>query len=433
MNADPAGTRSPHLDLDDLIAEANGEVIGDAARAHLAGCQQCRLEASRWNLVAEGVRSLAAAVPESAVPEAASESAVPGAAPPVRPAVPAHPQRAAWRGRPVPGGAPCWLAGSAAAALVLFVGVGEVSGLVHLRVGGSGTSAETVLTAVSGCTALEQASGTLERVNGSSLVVKTASGQPVTVTTTGSTRFSATGALRGAITDGASVTLSGPSFNGTIAAFSVIIADPAQQHPQPPPGMVVVKGTVSDASTAGFTVVTTNGTRVPVTTSGDTLVSVLNASLAQFPAGATIVAVGSAGPDGTLSARGVVAILKLPQPTSPAIGPLPPGQAGQGAAPAAYTGAYTGEELLARLDRPRDHGARRWRLIRPAPDDGWHVAARGAPDRGRLQQEGVRDVDRARSHPSPSAPQELEAVVASGRHPLPSITAASASARPCRP
>ena len=324
-----AGPTSSHLDLDDLIAEANGEVIGDAARAHLAGCEQCRLEASRWNLVADGVRSLAAAVPESAAPESAAESA-PGAAAPVRPAVPAHPQRAAWRGPAGPWRSALLVAGSAAAALVLFVGVGEVSGLVHVRVGGSGTGAETVLTAVSGCTALEQASGTLERVNGGSLVVKTASGQPVTVTTTGSTRVSATGALLEDITDGASVTLSGPSFNGTIAAFSVIIADPAQQHPQPPPGMVVVKGTVSDASTGGFTVVTANGTRVPVTTSGDTLVSVLNASLAQFPAGATIVAVGSAGPDGTLSARGVVAILKPPQPTSPPIGPLPPGKAGQG-------------------------------------------------------------------------------------------------------
>jgi hypothetical protein len=50
-----------------------------------------------------------------------------------------------------------------------------------------------------------------------------------------------------------------------------------------------------------------------VTTSSDTVVSDANASLGQFPAGATILALGYAGPDGTLSAKGVVAILQLPQ------------------------------------------------------------------------------------------------------------------------
>jgi hypothetical protein len=193
----------------------------------------------------------------------------------------------------------------------------------------SGPHAGTVLTAVSGCAALESASGTLERVNGSSLVIKTASGQPVTVTTTTSTQageVGASGSLLGDITDGASVTLWGPSSDGTIAAFFVIIANPAQQHPQPPPGMAVVKGTVADASTAGFTVVTPGATRVPVTTSGNTAVSVLNVSLRKLPAGASILALGSAGPDGTLSAAGVVAIL-APPPAGPAAGPpvVPPG------------------------------------------------------------------------------------------------------------
>jgi len=210
------------------------------------------------------------------------------------------------------------VAGSAAAALVLLAAVGAVTGFVHVHLSGRG--GQPVLTAVSGCAALESASGTLERVNGSSLVIKTASGQPVTVTTTTSTQageVGASGSLLGDITDGASVTLWGPSSDGTIAAFFVIIANPAQQHPQPPPGMVVVKGTVADARTAGFTVVTSDATPVPVTTSGATAVSVLNASLAQFPAGASILAVGSAGPDGTLSAVGVVAILAPPPASQP--------------------------------------------------------------------------------------------------------------------
>jgi hypothetical protein len=51
MNAD---TRSPHLDLEDLIAEAAGQPIGDQARDHLTGCEHCQLEANRWNLVADG-------------------------------------------------------------------------------------------------------------------------------------------------------------------------------------------------------------------------------------------------------------------------------------------------------------------------------------------------------------------------------------------
>src|SRR5580692_8053562 len=63
-----AGTRFPHLDLEDLIAGAAGQPVGDRAREHLAGCEHCRREASRWNLVADGVRGLAAAAPGTARP-----------------------------------------------------------------------------------------------------------------------------------------------------------------------------------------------------------------------------------------------------------------------------------------------------------------------------------------------------------------------------
>jgi hypothetical protein len=48
-----------------------------------------------------------------------------------------------------------------------------------------------------------------------------------------------------------------------------------------------------------------------VTTSGGTLVAVPHASPGQLQAGASIFAVGHAGPDGTLSARGVAAISQL--------------------------------------------------------------------------------------------------------------------------
>jgi Domain of unknown function (DUF5666) len=288
MNPDPADPRYPHLDLSDLIAVAAGQPVGDRARKHLAACEHCQLEANRWNLVAEGVRGLAAAAPQTA-----------------QPARPARPRRG--RPRAGPWRRAMLVAGAAAAALVLLVGVGAVTGLVHVRLSGPGT--KTALTAVTGCTQLEQADGTLEQVNGSSLVIRTASGQPVTVTTTATTFVSMSGPLLSDITDGASVMVRGHSSDGTIAAAIVTVGQPFSAVN--PPGFVPVQGTVSDASTAGFTLVTSGGTRVPVTTSGGTLVVVPHASPAQLQAGASIFAVGLAGPDGTLSARGVAAVSQL--------------------------------------------------------------------------------------------------------------------------
>jgi hypothetical protein len=309
MSADPTGTQSPHLDLGDLIAEASSQTIGAAARAHLADCEQCRLEASRWNVVADGVRSLAASASEAAAPDATAPGALPAAVPAI-PADPVHPRDARRRPLKVPIRRALLVAGSAAAALVVLVAVGAAAGLVHVSLNGPSTS--TNLMAVSGCPALEQASGTLEQVYGRTLVVKTAGGQSITVTTTSATLVSQTGALPADITNGATVTVGGRSSGGIVAASFVVIANLGQQHPQPPAGLALVKGTVADASSTGFIVVTSGGTRVPVTTSGETAVSVLNGSLGKLPAGASLLAVGYAGPNGTLSARGVVAISQLP-------------------------------------------------------------------------------------------------------------------------
>ena len=174
----------------------------------------------------------------------------------------------------------------------------------------SDPSTETALAAVTGCTQIEQADGTLEQVNGSSLVITTASGQPVTVTTTAATFVSMSGPLLSDITDGASVMVRGHSSDGTIKAAIITVGQPFSAVN--PPGFVPVQGTVSDASTAGFTLVTSSGTRIPVTTSGGTLVVVPHASPGQLQAGASIVAVGHAGPDGTLSAQAVAAVSQPP-------------------------------------------------------------------------------------------------------------------------
>jgi hypothetical protein len=200
------------------------------------------------------------------------------------------------------------VAGSAVAALVLLVGVGEVSGVVHVQFGNSGP--ETTLTAVTGCSQLEQADGTLEQVHGRSLVIKAASGQPVTVTTTATTFVSTSGALLGDITDGASVVVRGHRSGGTVQAAVVTVGQPFSTVS--PPRLVAVQGMVADASTAGFTLVTSSGTRVPVTTSGGTLVVIPHASPGQLQADAAIFALGHAGPDGTLSAKAVAAITQLP-------------------------------------------------------------------------------------------------------------------------
>jgi hypothetical protein len=286
MNAGPADTHSPHLDLEDLIAEAAGPPMSARASEHLARCEQCRAETKRWNLVADGVRGIAAATPEAAQP--------------------ARPQQALSRHhgphvltRPVRRALLAVGAASAAAVLIGFAG--SKAGLVHIQIGN--TPATAALTAVGGCAGLEQASGTLEQTSGGNMVIKTASGQPVTVTTTASTQVDMSGALESYITDGASVAVTAFSSDGTIAAAVVDVGSPGKTTI---PDSVTVQGTASDASSAGFTVVTSDGTRVPVTTSGYTIVVVHGVSLSQLQPGAITMALGYAGPDGTLSARGVV-------------------------------------------------------------------------------------------------------------------------------
>jgi hypothetical protein len=287
MNTDSADTRFPHLDLEDLIAGAAGQPVGDRAREHLAGCEHCQLEASRWNLVAGGVRGLAAAAPESAQ-----------AAPPRRTArrvLTGHGRRAIF-------------ARSAAAAVVLLgAGFGVFTALGgHVSVS-TATGTTTAVTAVIGCDSLEQVTGTLEQVNGSSLAVRTPSGQLVTVTTADSkdlsasgTVASASGALLSGITDGAQVLVAGASSDGRIAADLVGVG--GNPSFSPPPSIVAVKGTVADAGATGFTVVTSAGSRVPVTTSGGTDVVIFRARLDQMQVGSAVIAVGHAEPHGTVSA-----------------------------------------------------------------------------------------------------------------------------------
>lgn len=369
MNANSAGPSGSHLDLAELIAEANAGAVEAAAREHLAGCEQCRLEASRWTLVAEGVRSLAAAAPdtvgptparpettgpaparpksagsaterpktaalESAAPETAAHgTSSPGTATPetagpglaaLRPTEAPPSRRRLGRRLASPAGSArprrrARLVGSAAAGLVLVGGAvygAAASHLVHVSPNSGGpvtsTAGPAALTAVTGCSQLMQAEGTLTQAGGGQLVVTTANGQRVTVTTTPSTFVGETGALRGDITDGASVTVGGPRSAGTVDALLVTVGNPSDDHPQLPSGDAVLKGTVTGATAVGFTVVTVGGTRVPVATSAETVVNIVNAGLGRLPVGGAVYALGQVGPGGTLAARAVAVVAQLP-------------------------------------------------------------------------------------------------------------------------
>src|ERR1700689_275165 len=123
MNTDPAGTRSPHLDLEDLIAQVTGQAINDRALDHLARCEHCRTEVNRWDLVASGVRGLAG----DGVHDLAGDG--------VHGPADAQPGRARRSGQRLLAGP--WrramlVAGSAAAAFVLLIGIGAATGYVHI-------------------------------------------------------------------------------------------------------------------------------------------------------------------------------------------------------------------------------------------------------------------------------------------------------------
>ncbi len=287
MNPGPADIRYPHLDLGDLIAEATGEAVEeDRAREHLAGCQHCQREASRWNLVAEGIRGLAANAPE--VTEPVWQRRAPKRA------------HSSWRRALL-------AVTSAAAALALLLGVGAAIGVVHVQISGPRTGA--ALTTVTGCSQDQEAVGTLERVNGTSLVLQTASGRSVTVSTMASSFVSMSGPFLSDITDGAQVEVRGENSNGTLQAAIVTVGQPFSAVN--PTGFVPHQGTATDATADGFTLVMSSGARIWVVTSNETLVVVPHASLSQLQTGTPVLAVGNAEAGGTLSAMALAAVSQL--------------------------------------------------------------------------------------------------------------------------
>jgi hypothetical protein len=211
-----------------------------------------------------------------------------------------------------PRGAPRHLAAAAVAAVVLIAGASY--GVSAALTGHAPRSASTgpqaaALTSVNGCPKLKQADGTLEQVNGTSLVIKTASGHLVIKTATGHLVTAMFRAPLSDVTNGTRVTVIGSRSGETIAARNVLFGWPISGlESGKPPGPVAAYGTVTGAGAAGFTLVTGSGTRIPVTTSSRTDVEIppRAGTVSQLRTGIFTVAVVQAGPHRTLSATAVM-------------------------------------------------------------------------------------------------------------------------------
>jgi hypothetical protein len=218
-----------------------------------------------------------------------------------------------------------WQAVIAGAAAAILVAGGAWYGLIA-RPGGAGHAGGTAneLTAVNGCPGLAAASGMLERVKGSSLVLKTPGGAPVTVITSASSTLSrqVTGTVRD-ITTGTHLIVAGTGSGGGIAARSIVMGalprlhgpppahrrqgHPSQHGPQRSPARGGrADGTVTNVSTGSFTLLTFGGFHIRVTTSGSTTVyTQAPSTVSQLRAGQFTIAVGRAKADETLAAATV--------------------------------------------------------------------------------------------------------------------------------
>lgn len=347
---------TPHLDLEQLVGATGPAGPGEAERAHLEACPRCAAELESWVVVAVGVRQLFAATPPIAP---RPDGLRPPDSDPGRPEtlVPGpsgrrqRPVRAPRRRRALLG---------AAAVVALIVGgtwYGLAAGDSPKGAVNEHPSARTAgapgLMAVNGCASLTASAGVLQKVNGSDLVLQAVGGSSVTVVTSPSTRITreVAGSLSDVV-DGAHVFVSGSNADGGISASNVLVGtadETTLPSPPPLPGLPsggskagsgpsnatlgLASGTVSDAHAGGFTVVLSDGTRVPVTTGSSTkVVTITSARLDQLQTGVFTIAVGTPGANGTLTAttveQGSAGPGGLRKPLVPGTLPKPPPPSG---------------------------------------------------------------------------------------------------------
>jgi hypothetical protein len=180
------------------------------------------------------------------------------------------------------------------------------------------------LTTVQGCPGMYLTAGTLERVNGTQLIIQPAIARPVTVATSSSTAVTIpAGGTVSDITDGSQVIVQGTPSGQTLAATEVgiraALPAPSSFAPVPPeagntrelhPGAIpaVAIGTVANSRDGSFTVVMPAPTdlQIQVITSNSTkVVTTASASLTQLSPGANALAVGQIGSNGVLTASTV--------------------------------------------------------------------------------------------------------------------------------
>jgi anti-sigma factor RsiW len=300
--------RLAHPSLDDLIDARPAPAV----QVHLTACTVCQAEARRWDAAAAVIHQLCA----SAQPPSWDPGTLPAT---VGAGHPSLPLARLARHRRVQ---------AACAALVLLGGA--AGGAIALSGGGRGPAtaipgtriSTTVagVTAVTGCSGLEAAVGTLQRSGSAGVTIRTSNGAYVTVTVPASATVTRlVGGSVSSLSDGQHVVVSGTDDNGTLAAARVnLVPDSEAGMPRgltlpsgPGLGQLLLtlghaSGTVTGRTSTGFIVAESDGTKVPVTTSRSTLlIAQVSSTLAQLKQGEQTVAVGTASGEGTLTARQV--------------------------------------------------------------------------------------------------------------------------------
>lgn len=327
-----------HLSLEELIAAARGGPVASPAARHLAVCQSCAGEVRQWNAVTGGIGVLVtrSEPPGHIIGQVLAaiddQPPQPGPVPPIQAEPLAGTARHGLRGHGY-----AWLAAAAAVALLAGGGYGVSTVLSSAGVSHVSPRAAAALTAT-GCSSLKAAGGTLTSVSGSTLTIRAGDGSPVTVTTAADTEVvrEIAGTLSD-IADGTPVTVFGTNSGETIDAKSVALRNGAASSlgklPASPPGhgglslqIGLASGTVTDATSSGFTVDEPDGSRVQVTTSpATTVLTLVTSSIGQLEAGQLTSAVGTPGPNGTLAAAMVEQDALTTVPTLPGSLPSPPG------------------------------------------------------------------------------------------------------------
>jgi len=285
-----------HVSVEEL---ASGSLT-TAAREHLHVCAACRQDAHEWSATRDAVNLMIAELhpPEGMIDELLAY---------------ADRESCGDRGgrRPTSRllrlGRERWsrLVATVAALLLVAGGVGYG---ISARGGSSGASAiRPALTMMTGCSGLESVTGSLQGIEGTTLLIRVTAGRTVRVSTGPATHtyVQQPGTLT-SIVIGDPVIVSGSYSDGSLRAADVGQLTSAPAASSSADAAKVLRqgqalGTVEDLAAGRFTVREPDGTRVAVSTSTATrVVATVPVDPAQLQLGARTAAVGTFGPDGTM-------------------------------------------------------------------------------------------------------------------------------------